>query len=766
MKTPPEHPPTGPATTRIDGLDKVTGRARYAADAVPERLAHAVLVDATIARGTIATVDTAEALSVPGVITVLSHVNAPRLKKASTFPLGAAGSEFLPLQDGDVRYRGQHIAVVVAHSLEAARHAASRVRVTYRDEQTPVASLDTGEAQRVSSLGLFARMLSEDSKRGDAEATLATAPLGIDAVYTTPREYHAAMEPHATLAWWEDEKRLSVREGSQWVDGAQDALASWFGLKRDEVRLISSFVGGGFGSRISLYPHVAIAAMAARVVRRPVKLVLTRPQVFLSVGNRPATRQRVRLGADAKGTLLAVSHETTNETSRETPYSEPGSRSSQSAYAVANYRAETSVVALDISPPGWMRAPGEAPGSFAFESALDELADRARVDPLQLRLVNHADSDPHSGKPWSSRKLREAYAAGAEAIGWSRRLVEPRSRREGNEWLGLGMATACYPARLAPSEARVGIGRDGGVFVESRGVDIGQGTYTAMANVAAEVLGVPPSRVAVRLGDTEHPRSAFAGGSMLSASLGTAVHEAAGELRDQLIQRARRLKGSPLHDRDREELVVREGRVCLSADPAVGVDFAALVAASGEERLEATHRTHPTLISRLSGAKAFTTMAAIRLQSAGDASSYSWGAQFVEVAVDEELGTVRVRRMVGAFDCGRILNPVTARSQLLGGMTMGLGMALMEAGHVDVRTAHVVNGDLGEYLVPVQADVPDIEVLFVGEPDPAMGPLGSKSVGEIGITGVAAAIANAVYNATGRRLRDLPLDLRRYADPS
>jgi xanthine dehydrogenase YagR molybdenum-binding subunit len=760
MKTPPVAPPSdGPPTTRIEGVAKVTGRADYTADAVPQNLAHAVLVGATIAHGTLATLDTSEARSMPGVLTVLTHLNAPRLCKAAVFPLGASGSRHPPLQDDQVRYRGQHVAAVIAESLEAARHAASRVRVTYR-ETPPAATLGAGEARRVASLGLLSKVLSGDSHRGDPDAALASAPLTLDAVYTTPREFHAAMEPHATLAWWDDAEHLTVREGSQWVDGAQDVLAVWFDLKREHVRVLSAFVGGGFGSRLSLYPHVGIAAMAARVVRRPVKLVLSRPQVFHSVGNRPATRQRLRLGAEATGKLSAVIHETTNESDRDSHYAEQGSRASEAAYAVANYRAENSIVALDIPVPGWMRAPGEAPGSFAIESAMDELAAQARIDPIQLRLLNHADSDPHSGKPWSSRGLKEAYAAGAEAIGWSRRALEPRSRREGHEWVGLGMATAAYPTRHAPSEARVGISRDGGVYVESRGVDIGQGTYTALALIAAEMLGLPPSRIDVRLGDTRHPRSAFAGGSMLSSSLGLAVHGAASTLRDRLFDLARRQPASPLHRRSREELSVREGRVVLGADPAVGVDFAALVSGSGQEQLDATHRTHPTLISRLSGPKAFTTMAAVRTQAAGDSSCYSWGAQFVEVAVDEELGTVRVRRMVGAFDCGRILNPQAARSQLLGGMTMGLGMALTEAGHVDPRTALVVNGDLGDYLVPVQADVPRIEVLFVGEPDPSTAPLGIKSVGEIGITGVAAAIANAVYNATGRRLRDLPLDLR------
>jgi len=760
MKTHPvAHLTDGPATSRIDGIAKVTGRADYSADAAPEGLAHAVLIGATIARGKIASIDTAHALAAPGVLAVLTHANAPKMKKAAAFPLGASGHRRLPFLDEEIHYRGQHIAAVVAVSLEAARHGASLVRVTYRDETPPAATLATGDVQRMASMGFMAKALSEDTQRGEPDSALASAPLVVEAVYTTPRHYHAAMEPHATLAWWEGEDRLSVREGSQWVDGAQDVLANWFGLKRDNVRLISSFVGGGFGSRVNIYPHAAIAAMASRVVGRPVKLVLSRSQVFLSVGNRPATRQRLRLGADAQGKLTALIHETANETSRDAIYGEPGSRSSHATYAVANYRAENSIAELDIPPPGWMRAPGEAPGSFAVESALDELAAKAGIDPLALRLLNHADSDPHSGKPWSSRKLKEAYAAGAEAIGWSRRSAEPRSRREGHLWVGLGMATASYPTRRFPSEARVGVSRDGHVFVESRGVDIGQGTYTAMAIVAAEVLGVSPSRVEVRLGDTRHPRAAMAGGSMLSQSLGDAVHGAAVELREALLDLARRTKGSPLKGKERAELGVRDGRVVSLDAPTVGLDFAAVVSTQGEAGLSATYRSLPTMVSRIIGSKAFTSAAGVRSQTAGDSSIHSWGAQFAEVAVDEELGIIRVRRMVGAFDCGRILNPKTARSQMSGGMTMGLGMALLEAGHVDPRTAHLVNGDLGEYLVPVHADVPEIDVLFVGEPDPSNA-LGIKSVGEIGITGVAAAIANAVYNATGRRLRELPLDLR------
>ncbi|WP_434384704.1 xanthine dehydrogenase family protein molybdopterin-binding subunit [Melittangium boletus] len=753
-------PTDGPATTRIDGIAKVTGRADYSADAVPEGLAHAVLVDATIARGKISRLDATEALKAPGVLAVLTHENAPALKKASAFPMGAAGHRRRPLQDARILYRGQHIAVVVATTREAARHAASLVRVTYQDEAPPEATLATGETKRMADLDFLSRAMSGDSHRGDPEAALATAPLVVDAVYTTARTYHAAMEPHATLAWWEGKDRLVVREGSQWVDGAQDTLAAWFGLKRDHVRLLSAFVGGGFGSRIAVYPHAALAALAAREVGRPVKLVLERAQVFLAVGNRPAIRQRVRLGADPSGKLTALVHESANETSRDSIYSEPGSRASVSTYTVPHYRAENSVAALDIPPPGWMRAPGEAPGSFAVESALDELAQKAGVDPLALRVLNHADADAHSGKPWSSRKLREAYALGAEVVGWSSRAAAPRSRREGHEWIGLGMATASYPSRQLPAEARVGVSRDGRVYVESRGVDIGQGTYTALAIVAAEVLGVAPAQVDVRLGDTRLPRSAMAGGSMLTRSLGTAVHGAATSLRDTLLDLARRTKGSPVHGRKRAALGVREGRVVALDAPSEGLDFAAIAAAWGDTPLAAFHRTHPTVLSRITGAMAFTSPAGIRTESAGDASIHSWGAQFAEVAVDEELGRIRVRRLVGVFDCGRILNPTAARSQMIGGMTMGLGMALMEGGHVDPRTAKLVNGDLGEYLVPVQADVPPIDVFFVGEPDPAAGPLGSKAVGEIGITGVAAAIANAVYNAIGHRARALPIDLR------
>lgn len=760
VATHPSHSPSGPATPRIDGLAKVTGRARYAADDVPAMLAYAALVQATVALGKIDCIATAEALKTPGVLHVLTHENLPRLKKVSAFPMGASGHSRLPLQDDQIRFAGQAVALVVAETLEVAREAASKITVTYKNVQKASAVLDSVPPERIAKQGLMDKMLSEDSTRGDPDKALAESVLVFDAEYETSRCFHMAMEPHATTASWDAEGNLTVREGSQWVDGAQDVFARWFGLKRGQVRLISHFIGGGFGSKIGVYPHAALAAMAARECGRPVKLVLERDQIAPLVGNRPSTRQHIRLGADSQGHLTTIVHNTLNESGKDVVYNEPGCRSSKSAYAAPNYRSENSVAKLDITPPTWMRAPGDAAGSFAIECAMDELAIQAGLDPLHLRLRNEPESDPDSGKPWSTRHHHEALKAGAKTIGWSARNAEPMTRRDGNEWVGMGMACASFSSLRAPSEAKLILKADGHVILESRGVDIGTGAYTAMAIVVAEALNIPVSQVEVRLGDSLYARSAIAGGSMMTASLGAAVQGAASELLEELIVKLVRVKHSAFHRAERDRISIGPGRLVLDGGEHGSLSYGEALSLVGQDTLEVLHRTHPTFPSRLLGPKAFTTLAGVSGPSSGQAAVHSSGAQFVEVGVDADTDSIRVRRMVGVFDCGRIINPTTARSQLLGGMIMGLGMALSEKGDVDSHYARAVNTSLGEYLVPVHADIPPMEVQFVGEYDAASGPLGSKAVGEIGITGVAAAIANAVYNATGKRLRSLPLDAR------
>ena len=747
------------SSPRIDGVAKVTGQADYTADVVPAGVLYAVLVQAAVASARIQQIDMQAARESAGVAGVWTHENMPRLQKVSAFPLGAAAQKRPPMQDKRVRYDGDPIALVVADSFENARAAAHLIHPIYRLASGSAVDFATAPVQRIASLGLMQRLLSEDTQRGDPDAAIASAPLVLNHEYSSPRHLNMPMEPHATVAWWDEDSNLSVREGTQWVDGAQDVFAKWFAIKRNKVRLLSTFVGGGFGLRISMLPHAALAAMAARELQRPVKLVLDRVHICRLSAGRPATRQHVRLGATADGRLTAMLHDTVNETGRQAVYNEAGSRASKSTYAVENYRAEHSVAQLDIPPPTWMRAPGETPGSFAIESAMDELAHAVCVDPIELRIRNHAPMDPASGKPWSSNHLLRAYTMGADSFGWDRRAMEPRSRREGHLLIGMGMAAATFSAKIAPSEARLELGSDGRIRLLSRGVDIGTGAYTAMALIVAQTLGVPLDRVDVRLGDTQHARSALAGGSMMTASLGTAVHGAALKLASTLVKLARKHASSLSLVRGDESLAVRDGQIRSDIAPTASVSFAQVLAAAKRESLTVDYRTHPTFTSRVIGAKAFTSMAAIDTGSAGDSITHSWGAQFAEVEVDEALGTVRVRRMLGVFDAGRIVNALTARSQLLGGMTMGLGAALSEGVHVDTRIGRPMNANLGEYLVPVHADLPIMDVIFVGEFDAAAGPLGVKPIGELGITGSIAAIANAIYNATGRRLRELPLDL-------
>jgi xanthine dehydrogenase YagR molybdenum-binding subunit len=753
--------PIGTGTTRVDGPAKVTGAARYAAEFAPDGLVHAVVVQSTVPAGRIAAVDTQYALRMPGVLAVFTHENAPRLAPARTFPHGSPSQGLTPLQDDWVRFDGQLVGLVVAETFEQATDAASQVKVLYRtapfvadlaDPRAPSMSAD-----ELGEEGAWGRRFV----RGDADQALASAPVTVDAVYTSPREYHVTMEPHATVASWGPDGMLTVWEPSQWVEGARATFAEWFELPLDKVRVVSPFVGGGFGSKVGPHPHAALAAMAAREVGRPVKLVLARPQTFPGISPRPAIRQHLVLGAGTDGRLQALVHEGVNETSIDDIYIEPVEGASRYTYAVPNMRTTHRIVRVNAVTPAWMRAPGEAMGTFALESAMDELAEAVQIDPVELRLRNYAEQDPESDKPWSTRALREAYAEGARAFGWQRRDPRPGSMRDGRDLIGWGMAGGTYPRLWLPAEAVVRVRADGAVEVDSGGADLGTGTYTVLAQVVADALGVPEEQVIVRLGDTAYPRAHVAGGSQLAGSLAPVVHTAAAAVRDDLIQLAVEDPQSPVHDAATAELVVEQGRVSLARDPAAGVTFADILRRAGRDAIESFRDSVPPGSTEQDRQETFTTVTHMQSATSGSHSVHSWSAVFVEVRVDEDLGTLRVARMVGAFDCGRVLNPTTARSQLMGGMVMGVGAACLEAARVDRRNARIVNANLADYMIPVNADIPEIEVLFVGEPDPYSNALGSKPVGELGITGVAAAIANAVYHATGRRVRDLPILMER-----
>ncbi|HEX5419070.1 MAG TPA: xanthine dehydrogenase family protein molybdopterin-binding subunit [Gammaproteobacteria bacterium] len=699
----------GAPLNRFDGPAKVTGKARYSADVPLENLAHAVIVGSTIARGSITQIDTEAVEALPGVLGILTPLNAPRLPdegKAGFAP--PSGRVLSLLQDRQVHYNGQPIAVIVAETLEQAERAACELRVAYQ--------ADTARVEMASELAsaypypekIFGT-IPPASKRGDVEAGLAEADVRVEATYTTPVETHNPMEPHATVAQWQGD-RLTLYDSTQYVYGVRRFVAKTLGLPEAKLRVVSDFVGGAFGSKGSAWSHVVLAAMAARHAGRPVKLALTRRQMFGLVGARPYTVQHMTLGAKRDGTLTAIRHESTSSTSEIEEWLESAALVTRMLYAVPNQETSHRIVPLNLGTPTFNRAPGEAPGTFALESAMDELAESLDMDPLALRIKNYAELDPHHGLPWSSKSLRRCYAAAAEHFGWARRNPRAGSMREGEEMIGWGMATATYPARRMPASAAVRVLPGAEVVVRAASHDLGTGTYTVLAQVAADALGIPADRVRVELGDTNLPESPISAGSMTAASVGTAVHQAALDARGQLETLGRREESfeSILAKLDRPV----EGRAQT---------------APGDENARF--------------------------------SMYSFGAVFVEVRIDASLGTVRVRRIVGAYAAGRILNAKTARSQLVGGIVYGLGQALHEHTAIDARTGRYLNADLSEYLVPVNADVPEIDVMFVDEHDSNVNPIGVKGIGEIGTTGVAAAIANAVRHATGVRVRDLPITL-------
>jgi xanthine dehydrogenase YagR molybdenum-binding subunit len=688
----------GRAVDRIDGPLKVTGAARYSADAPVEQPLFAVVVQSTISRGRIRAIDEESARTVGGVVEVLTFRNAPRIATTGfdfQIPTLFVEPQLMPLQNDEVHYWGQHIAAVIATTFEAAVGAAALLRVTY-DERPADVMIDAQTLARKERVeAFFGSPLNID--RGDVEGALKAAETTLDVTYTTPAQTHNAMEPAATVASWADGD-LTVYDSTQWINGTQNTLAHFFALDPKRVHVIAPFIGGGFGSKGWTWPHTVIAAMAAKAVGKTVKLVIDRSQFFTSNGHRSETQQRVRIGATGFGAITGLVHDVLDTTGNAGDWTEPCGKSTAMLYAIPNVRVTQHAVRLDIATPTAMRAPGETPGSFAIESALDELAYAVHVDPVELRVRNHARKDPSTGLPFSSKHLLECYREGAQRFGWAQRTSEPRSMRDGDELVGYGMATATYPAMSGATDVRVRTDGGGRVTVECATHDLGTGMYTIIAQVAADTLEIPLANVSVKIGDSAYPKAPVAGGSQSTASVMPPLVAACEQLK--------RMGG---------------GNV---GGAAAGLE--ATGSASGEVD-EAKHSFH------------------------------SFGAQFCEVRFDEELARLRVTRFTGIFDCGRILNPKTARSQMIGGIIMGLGMALMEETLRDPRSGAIVTNNLADYHVPVNADVPPIDIAFVEHPDLTFNPLGVRGIGEIGITGVAAAVANAVYHASGKRVRDLPI---------
>ena len=684
---------------RTDGPLKVTGEARYAAEFQLPRLAHAVMVQSTIAKGTITALDASAAQKVPGVLLVLSHLNAPRLPQGGRAAVKPpAGRVLSLLQDNVVHYNGQPIAMVVADTFEHAVAAAELIKVRYREERPEL------DFERAKGSAYAPKQMPQGEAAvawGDADKALAASPVRVEQTYATPMETHNPMEPHATIAAW-DGDRLTLYDSTQFISGVRDTVAKTLGISPERVRVVSPFVGGGFGCKGSTWSHVVLAAIAAQRAGRPVKLALARPQMFGPVGGRPCTEQRVALGAGRDGRLLAMKHDVISHTSVMEDFTEPSAMPTRQLYACANVATSHKLAQLNVGVPTFQRAPGEASGTFALESAMDELAYALGIDPLALRLRNYADADPRTGKPWSSKMLRECYVDGAARFGWAKRPMKPRSMRDGHALIGWGMATATYPAHRRPASAMARILPDGTAVVRSGTHDLGTGTYTVMTQVAADALGMPPERIDFELGDTLMPPAGVSGGSTTVASVAPAVKAA--------CEAARAKKQAAIAAGRPNEVIEAQAH-----------------AEEGEEKDKFATR--------------------------------SFGAVFCEVRVDEDLGRISVPRIVAGYSVGRLMNTKLARSQLIGGLVWGVSMALMEETQLDPRYGRIVNANLAEYHVPVNADIGSIDVSFCNENDTNFNPVGARGIGEIGITGIPGAIANAVFHATGKRVRALPIQL-------
>lgn len=706
---------TGQPISRVDGPDKVTGQAVYAAEFLLKNLAYAAVVSSSVSHGWITGIDTEAASRMPGVIAVLTHETAMRLPYRSLEQRPVvdpqSGEQLHVLQGPEVFFVGQPVALVVAETQEQARGAAGAVTVRYAPGKAQT-GMDLDRA--VPPDGPVADSgRPGETHRGDAEAAFAAAAVTIDARYSHEREFHNAMEPHATIAWW-DGDMLRLYDKSQWVDNVRTEIAHVFGIAEDRIRVISPFVGGAFGSALRTWPHVTLAALAAKHAGRPVRLELTRRQMFFSAGSRPRTEQRMRLGADRDGRLGAIIQDAIGQTSVYEQYAEVTTEPPRKMYACPNVSTRYRLVPMHTNSTCPMRAPGTATGVMAQEIAMDELAVALGIDPVTLRLRNYAERDEDKDLPWSSKELRACYETAGERFGWRQRSAACGTMRAGPLLVGYGMATAFYPANRAAASAQAVLYANGSVVVRTAASDMGPGTYTAMTQLAADALGVPIERVECALGDTDMPKAPVHGGSITLASVGNAVVAACTALRDKLGS----LAGGAAPDglAGMVELLSRHGLPSVQADGE---------AAPGDE-----------------------------MKSFGRAA---FGAVFVEVRVDPLLGTVRVPRMVGAYDIGRVINPKIARSQCIGGMVGGLGMALLEQAEWDAGLGRVMNANLAEYLLPVNADVQQLEAHFVPGDDRNFNPLGAKGVAEIALTGVAPAIVNAVYHATGRRIRALPI---------
>jgi len=695
---------TGSAVDRVDGILKVTGKAAYSTDHPVKNVAHAIIIKSTVAAGTITEINTAEAEKAAGVIKIITHKNAPALNLKGGIRGGAL------LQDANILFHGQHIGVVVAETFEQARSAAKLIKVQYSKTEAKT------DFEKLKSAAVPSKEKDKaDMRRGNPESTFEQGEVKIDAFYETPVEHHQPMEPHATIAVWEGE-HLTLYNSAQIINGAQMAAASTLKIKPENVRIVSTHIGGGFGSKGGQWANMILAAVAAKAVNRPVKLALTRQQMFNSVGLRQRNDQRLRISATKEGKLISLIHETTTQTAIDNEFIEPCGDCSKLMYDVPNSLITYRVVPMNMILPTYTRGPGKSTGSFALESAIDELAFKLEMDPIEFRLKNEPSKDPSNGKPWSSRKVVECLNEGAKAFGWNKRKMEPRSITEGDYWIGYGVACGTYPARQRESSAIIKLARTGNEVngvVQLAASDLGTGTHTILAQTASDGLGLPVSKIKIIIGDSDLPPAAGSVGSVGATSFANAVNDGCTKITDELLAKSGKqffVKPTAAQLMISENINAFETRV--DAKPSADAD---------------------------------------------QYSAHSFNANFAEVRVNKYTGMVRIKRFLAVTAAGKILNPKTARSQIIGGNIWGIGMALTEESVVDVRYGNFITRSFADYHVPSNLDIGQLDTIFINEDDQHSNKMGVKGIGEVGIVGVAAAVANAVFNATGKRIRQLPI---------
>jgi len=737
-------PKLGAPVLRVDALAKVTGRARYIAEHSAPDMVYGVVVSGTVTRGRILHIDSTAALAVPGVLAVMTHENRPTMRAMRIFHKdmdAPGGKPFRPLYDDRIYYSGQPLALVIAETFEQARYAARLVHVSY-DTEPHETCLMAKLADAHAPKGFKAGFSPPPKDRGDADAAFEAAAFKIDAEYHAGVEHHNPMEMHATVTLIGEDGHLTVYDKTQSSENSALLIRHALGLSTSEVTVRNPFIGGAFGSGLRPQYQTLMCVMGAQLIKRSLQVMLTRQQMF-SFGHRPETWQRVKLAADADGSLRSLVHEAIAETSRIEDYVEVTVNWSGQLYACENVRFDYKLVDLDQYTPLDMRAPGAAHGVHAIEVAMDELSYALGMDPLALRLKNYAERDANSDKPFSSKELRACYSQGAARFGWDKRQPQPRSMHDGHEQVGWGMATGTWDAMQAYANVRAVLHADGSLVLSSATTDIGTGTYTAMSLIGAAALGIPLESVSFVLGDSTLPTAPIEGGSWTVASVGSAVDAVCEKLKKSLLKLAQAMDESPFADAELDDVVFLGGQLAYrdKAGDDHSVGMGELMQAAGQEQIEEKHLLLPKLLKQRKYTRA------------------THSAVFVEVKVDEELGTVRVTRVVSAVAAGRIISAKTARSQIVGSVVWGIGQALHEATHADHALGRFMNHNLSEYHLPVNADIQAIDVIFVDEDDRVVSRLGAKGVGEIGIVGVAAAVCNAIFHATGKRVRSLPMTL-------